>query len=590
MNLELKNIPTNPGVYIMKNIKEEIIYIGKAKNLKNRISSYFNKNNTLKTKQLVKNIENIDFFICNNEIEALILENNLIKKHKPKYNILLKDNKTYPYIKITKEKYPQISYVRSKNHLENNEKAMFFGPYPMNLKESIKMLMIAFDIQNFNIDMYNKKIIGTNLRLNNGSRDLCFENFEDEKRYLNNIENLKNFLKNKDRSIIEKLHLKMLEHSENLEFEKAINLRNRIEILNKLLSNQLIEHTLEIDEDVFVFEVKNDNIFVCVLKIREGKIIEKNTINISNDFEEEEIFERLLISYYDNKKVVSNIIFDSKYKSYIPLLEEWFKLEKKVKVNFHSPIIKSRRFELLELGYKNLKHYINEFYLSSNKLKEALINLKKILNLKFYPKIIECFDISNIQGKDAVAAMSVTKNGLASNKDYRHFKITVKDSPDDFMMMREVLYRRYSKLEVEKLPELVLIDGGKGQLNVAKEVFEELKILDYVDLISIAKKEEEIFKVNVESSFKIDKNEEALKILIRTRDEVHRFGITYHRKLRSKRNLKSKIDDIKGIGPKRKKELIKRFGTIKNIFEADEKELLKILPKSIVDEIKYKEK
>ncbi|WP_314010750.1 excinuclease ABC subunit UvrC [Pseudostreptobacillus hongkongensis] len=587
MKINLKDIPKNPGVYIMKNIKDKIIYIGKAKNLRNRVSSYFNNpNSSIKTFELVKHIENIDFFVCNNELEALILENNLIKKHKPKYNILLKDNKTYPYLKITNEKFPKITIVRSRNHLENNEKAYFFGPFPFNIKGILKTLLSAFEIKNFNIDMYNKKIVGVNLRHDNFSRDFKFENKEDEIKYINNINNMMEFLNNKDRGIIDKLHDEMVTYAENLEFEKSLVLRNRIELLNKLLEIQLIEHNKEIDEDVFLYKATKERIFVSILSIRDGKVIDKNTYNIENNFDEDEIFERLLISYYDNKRVPNNIIIDPKVILDLNIITEWFKLEKNSKVQIHRPIIKSRRKLLLDLGIKNLEVFIDNFYKSENSLKKGLIDLKNILNLKKYPKVIECFDISNIQGKDAVAGMSVSVDGKAANSRYRHFKITVKDSPDDFMMMREVLTRRYSKLTIEELPDLVLIDGGKGQLGVAVEVFESLNLTKYVDIISIAKREEEIFKSGISEPFIIDKNDEALKILIRTRDEVHRFGITYHRKLRSKRNLKSRLDDINGIGPKRKKELIKKFGTINNIFNASDEELLEILPKKVVEEIK----
>ncbi|WP_156298912.1 excinuclease ABC subunit UvrC [Streptobacillus canis] len=587
MKVDLKNIPQNPGVYLMKDINDKVIYVGKAKNLKNRVSSYFNNpKSSMKTFELVKHINDIEFFLCNSELEALILENNLIKKYMPKYNILLKDNKTYPYLKITNEKIPQISVVRSRKYLEENRDAYYFGPYPFNMKEMIKLLLSAFDMQYFNIDMYNKKIVGNNLRHNNLNRDLYFENIEDENKYVENSKAMINFLKNKDLSIIDKLHTQMIEYSDNLEYEKALTIRNRIEKLNTLIKTQLIEHSLETDEDVFVLTNIGNKIFICVLNIRDGKIIGKNNIKLENKYEEDEVFETLFISYYDNKKIPKNIIIEKEYKNKIEMLEKYFSTEKNKSVKIHSPIIKSRRLSLLELGIKNLNFNVDEYMRTEKAITKGLIDLKNVLNLKKLPKLIECFDISNIQGKDAVSAMSVSVNGRADNKKYRHFKITVKDTPDDFLMMRETLTRRYSKLEIDELPDLILIDGGKGQLGVAVSVLKELGKFEYVDLISIAERNEEIFKAGESEPYIFDKNDEALKILIRTRDEVHRFAITYHRKLRSKRNIKSSLDEIRGIGPKRKKELILKFGSVKNIFEASENELLEILPLSVVKEIK----
>lgn len=585
--IDLKAIPKNPGVYIMKNSKEEIIYIGKAKNLKNRVSSYFNNpNSSLKTAQLVKNIHKIDFFICNSELEALILENNLIKIHQPKYNILLKDNKTYPYLKITNEKFPQISIVRSRKHLKENEKAYFFGPYTMNMKQTLNLLLKAFDLNYLNVHMYNKKIISQDLRFNNMGKDLIFEDKEYELKYIENMKNLIIFLKNKDKKIITKLHNQMLEYSENLEFEKAIECREKIEILKKLIADQLIEYDKSTYEDVFVFKLILDDIYITVLNIREGKIVNKNNLKLKNNFEQdEELFEKLFLLYYDNKAVPKNIVIQSEYKEKIEILKQWFKHEKNILANISAPIIKSRKLLLLNLGLKNLDYYIQEEQNKDKNLRKALIDLKEKLNLKNYPKVIECFDISNIQGKDPVAGMSVTVNGKADNKRYRHFKIRSKESPDDFLMMKEVIYRRYSKLEDDELPDLILIDGGKGQLNSAYQALKEIDKLDKIDLISIAKKEEELFKVNESQSYKLGKNNESLKILIRTRDEVHRFAITYHRKLRSKRNVHSILDEIKGIGPKRKKQLLLKYGTVKNILAQSQEELLKILPLNVVEKL-----
>lgn len=418
----------------------------------------------------------------------------------------------------------------------------------MNMKQTLNSLLKAFDLNYLNVHMYNKKIISQDLRFNNMGKDLIFEDKEYELKYIENMKNLIIFLKNKDEKIITKLHNQMLEYSENLEFEKAIECREKIEILKKLIADQLIEYDKSTYEDVFVFKLILDDIYITVLNIREGKIVNKNNLKLKNNFEQdEELFEKLFLLYYDNKAVPKNIVIQSEYKEKIEILKQWFKHEKNILANISAPIIKSRKLLLLNLGLKNLDYYIQEEQNKDKNLRKALIDLKEKLNLKNYPKVIECFDISNIQGKDPVAGMSVTVNGKADNKRYRHFKIRSKESPDDFLMMKEVIYRRYSKLEDDELPNLILIDGGKGQLNSAYQALKEIDKLDKIDLISIAKKEEELFKVNESQSYKLGKNNESLKILIRTRDEVHRFAITYHRKLRSKRNVHSILDEIKGI-------------------------------------------
>ena len=268
------------------------------------------------------------------------------------------------------------------------------------------------------------------------------------------------------------------------------------------------------------------------------------------------------------------------------LIKEWAKIEKHKEIKIHFPKINSRRLKLLEMGYLNLREEVDKYYRKRRLVQEGLRNLKKELRLKSLPYRIECFDISNIQGKDAVAAMTVALDGETVPREYRHFKITVKDTPDDFLMMREALTRRYSKIENDKMPNLILIDGGKGQLGVAVNVLEKLGKIEYTDVIGIAKREEEIFKSYESEPYLFEKTDETLKILQRLRDEAHRFGITHHRKLRSKRNVKSALDDISGIGPKRKKELIKKFGLIKNIRNATLAELMEIVPENIAISIK----
>ena len=583
--VEYKNIPDNPGVYLMKNEKGKIIYVGKAKNLRNRVSSYFKNVNShnAKTLELVKNIRDIEFFICKTEVEALILENNLIKKNKPKYNILLKDEKTYPYIKFTREKFPKLEVVRSTKRL--NEKADYFGPYPMGIFFAVKSLLKIFPMRDCNRNM--EKITKPCLKyhMNTCPAPCMYKDIETE--YNLNVENFKSFLKGHQSDILDILEKRMKHFSDNMEFERAINEREKINSLKRMLETQIIEYSKEINEDVFVFEEKREFVFLCVLNIREGKVINKNHIKISMEkSQEDDLFERLITSYYEKRSIPRNIICDMRYEEKSELIKEWSKIEKGKEIKMHFPKIHSRRYELLEMGYLNLKEEVEKYLRQKKVVQEGLRNLKKTLRLNSHPYRIECFDISNIQGKDAVAAMTVAIDGEVTPKEYRHFKITVKDTPDDFLMMREALTRRYSKLETDQLPNLILIDGGKGQLGVATEVLEKLGKIEYTDIISIAKREEEIFKSYESDPYLFEREDETLKILQRLRDEAHRFGITHHRKLRSKRNIKSALDDIDGIGPKRKKELIKRFGTISNIRNATMEELMEVIPEKIAEAIK----
>lgn len=582
-----KDIPKNPGVYLMKNSRGKIIYVGKAKNLQNRVKSYFMniKSHNSKTLELVKNIKDIEFFICKTEVEALILENNLIKKNMPKYNILLKDEKTYPYIKFTKEKFPKIEVVRSTRKL--NENAKYFGPYPMGIYFALKSLIKIFPVRNCarNMDKVTKPCLKYHMKT--CPAPCKFKNISSE--YNTNVKNFQNFLSGNSDEVLKRLENKMNELSQNMEFERAIVEREKITVLKKMLQTQIIEYSREIDEDIFVFTQKLENIFLCVLNVRDGKIIGKNHIVIKEVAgNQENIFERLITAYYEKRNIPKNIIFDEKYLEKEELIKEWAKIEKKKEIKMYFPKIQSRRKQLLEMGYLNLDEEVEKFFRKKRLVREGLLNLKRKLRLKKMPHRIECFDISNIQGVDAVAAMTVAIDGEVTPKEYRHFKITVKDTPDDFAMMREALTRRYSKLGMEELPDLILIDGGKGQLGIAVDVLEKLKKFEYLDIISIAKREEEIFKSYESEPYIFEKSDETLKILQRLRDESHRFGITHHRKLRSKRNVKSALDSILGIGPKRKKELIKKFGLIKNIKNAKIEELMEVVPENVAILIKEK--
>ena len=581
---KIREFPESPGVYLMKK-DNEIIYVGKAKNLKKRVSSYFNREHEdNKTRELVKKVEKIEYIICNSEIDALILENNLIKKHQPKYNILLKDEKTYPYVKISKELFPKLSIIRTTKSFEDKS-ANYFGPYPQGIYGWMKVLKKTFPIRDCNRDMnkkYDRPCLKYHMKLCLGP---CV--YKDiEKEYTETLKELREFLKGDVKEVIKFYKNSMELSSENMDFERAILYREKIKEIEKLKQGQISELGKDLDEDIFVYKIENVRLFICVLTVREGKIVGKLSFNQEIDeLYKEELFINIVTDFYSKHPIPKNLVFQDELESFEELINAWIKAKSEGAVKIYFPKIKSRKKELLEMALLNLEKDMEKYYSSKKVVEEALINLYKTLRLKKYPRRIECYDISNIQGADAVASMSVAIDGKNKNSEYRKFKIRTKSTPDDFEMMREVMTRRFSKLEEKDYPDLLLIDGGKGQLNACGQIIYNLGLYGKIELISIAKREEEIFKLGESEPYIFSKREETLKILQRLRDEAHRFGITYHRKLRSKRVISSELDKIEGIGEQRKKNLLKKFGSVAEIKKATYEELKEILPERIIENL-----
>lgn len=568
----------------MKN-SGKVIYVGKAKNLKRRVYSYFfREHEDEKTKNLVKNIEDIETIICNSEIDAFVLENNLIKKYTPKYNILLKDEKTYPYIKISKEIFPKISIVRTTKALDTKT-GDYFGPYPQGAWNLKKVLVKLFKIRDCNKDMDKvaaRPCLKYYMKMCDGP---C--KFKDiEKEYRENIDNVVKILKGNGENVIKLLEKKMKLASEEMRFEEAILYRNQQSEIKNIVNNQVTEYGRDIDEDVFAFVIDGEKLFLCVLNMREGKILGKTSTVIKlKDKLYGDIFQDVVREFYSKHPIPKNIIFQFEYEESDELIKEWLKIKKGQVIYTHYPKIDGRRKKLLDMAYLNINKDMVDYYNKKIVIEEGMDRLYRILNLKNYPRKIECFDISNTQGTNPVASMAVSVEGRPSKKDYRKFKITCKDTPDDFSMMREVIERRYSKLKESEFPDVILIDGGIGQINSAGEILKKIGKFGVADLLSLAEKEELIFKYGEEEPYRLSHSDEALKILIRVRDETHRFGVTYHRKLRSKRVLTSELDGIKGIGEVRKTELLKRYGSVKKIKELTINELKNILPEKIAIEL-----
>ena len=587
MDIGKLDIPESPGVYLMKK-NDKVIYVGKAKNLKNRVSSYFNRvHESEKTNELVKNIEDIEFFLTNTEIDALLLENNLIKKYSPKYNILLKDEKTYPFIKISKEDFSSIKIVRTTKALDikNGE---YFGPYPYGAWRLKNILMKLFKIRDCNRDM--KKVSPRpclKYYMKSCTGPCVYKDTKEE--YNRDVENLKQVLKGNTSKLINELTALMNKASQDMDFEKSIIYREQIKELKSIASSQIIQYERELDEDIFVFKTILDRAFICVLNMRDGKILGKSStsIDLKNKITDN-IYEAIFMSYYSKHILPKSLVLDAEYKNELSVVVKALTIEDSKKKEFHFPKIKSRRKELLDMAYKNLERDIESYFSKKDTIEKGIKDLHDILELKRFPRKIECFDISNIQGKDAVASMSVSIEGRAARKEYRRFKIRCKDTPDDFSMMREVIERRYSKLPDIEFPDVILIDGGLGQINSAGEVLERLGKIHLSELLSLAERNEEIYKYGESIPYVLSKDMEALKIFQRVRDEAHRFGITYHRKLRSKRIISSELDKIDGIGEVRRKKLLTKFGSISAIKKASIEELKEIIPEKVALEIKNK--
>lgn len=580
-----KDIPDNPGVYLMKS-GSKIIYVGKAKNLSKRVASYFNHDhNDEKTKELVKHITNLDFIICNTERDALILENNLIKKYIPKYNICLKDEKTYPYILITDEQYPKISIIRTTKKLNQNL-GKYFGPFPFGAWSLKKTLCKLYKIRDCNRDMrkkYERPCLKFHMKL--CLAPCVYKKNYDE--YNENISDVKDILKGNIKKIVAKLSDSMNEAVEKMEFEKAIILREQKKEIEINIKKQITEYKNAINEDIFCFKIEFKRVFLCILNIIDGKILDKKFYNISLESKlYDNILEEILMSYYFKHKIPKSIIFQENEQKNEKNIKKIFSQLFDKQPTLFFPKIQSRRKDLLKMGELNLQKEIENFYNKKAILEKGLENLFIKLNLKRFPFKIECFDISNIQGKDAVASMSVAVDGKKATKLYRKFKIRSKDTPDDFQMMREVIERRYGKLPVNEFPDVILIDGGLGQINAVGEILKGLKKDGISELLSIAKREEEIYKYTENEPYIFLKSDETLKILQRVRDEAHRFGITYHRMLRRKRVISSELDKILGIGVKRRELLLKTFGSVKKIKESSLSELEKVVPKKLALKIK----
>ncbi|SDA60878.1 excinuclease ABC subunit UvrC [Methanobrevibacter millerae] len=559
-----ENLPKKPGVYIMKNADDEIIYIGKAKNLKNRVMSYFReKLDRPKTQILMSHFDSLEYILTNSEKEALILEATLIKKHHPRYNIQLKDDKRYPYVKITDEKFPRL--VITRNVTKNG---VYYGPFTDvgSVKRTVKFLKSLFKIRTC------RNMDGPCL---NSQIDLCYAPCDErisEEEYSEIINKIDLFFQGKYSVIVKNLKEEMTQAALNEEYEKAAVLRDQIASIEEIMEKQFVDLADDdLDQDVIAIAQGKMDIVVIIMPVRNGKITGRDDFLMSaSEYDStSEILSAFIQQYYGYNRHVPKQILLAEDIDDSELLEEWLSDLRGNRVYIKVPQ-KGVKFRLVKMAQKNAEIIQHQ----KKKLENSLIELKKYLKLENIPRVIEGYDISNISGEFAVGSKVSFKDAKPNKKMYKHFRMET-PGPNDFAMMKELLTRRLKLIETDPEPDLIVIDGGKGQLGMACEVLDEMN-LTHIPVIGLAKEFEEIYLPNSKRPIIIPKNNRALHLLQQVRDESHRFAITYHRKLRSKNISQSSLDDIKGIGNKRKMNLLKEFGSVENIKNASFEELMEV--------------
>ena len=558
------NLPLKPGVYIMKDVNDNVIYVGKSKSLRKRVKSYFkDKKDRPKTYVLMQHFNSLEYIVTNSEKEALILEANLIKKYMPKYNIRLKDDKKYPYVKITNEDFPRLILTRniSKN-------GTYYGPFTdvKSVRSTVKFLKQLFKIRTC------KHMDGPCL---NYQIDLCYAPCDgriSKEEYHEIIEKIDLFFQGRYNDILKNLKNEMKEASQNMEFEKAAVLRDQIKSIEEVMVKQFVDELDDdLDQDVIASSENKDTTIIVVLSIRKGKIISKDDYLMDNTKNQDisEVLYSFIQQYYGiNRHIPKELIIEDNIKDK-ELIIEWLSDLRGNKVKITNPQ-KGRKLRLIRMARGNAEIIKKQ----KEKVNNSLIELQNYLKLKNVPHVIEGYDVSNISGTLQVGSKVSFFDGKPNKKQYRRFKLET-PGPNDYGMMRELLTRRFESLVGEedyKKPDLVLIDGGKGQLHIAVEVLNELG-LDDIPVIGLAKEFEEVFVPQSNKPIIIPHNKESLHILQRVRDEAHRFGVTYHRKLRSRKLTESELDHIQGIGEKRKLSLLRDFGDIEGISKASVDEL-----------------
>ncbi|TFV96073.1 excinuclease ABC subunit C [Algoriphagus kandeliae] len=582
---EYNLLPDHPGVYKYFNAAGELIYVGKAKSLKKRVSSYFNKNTGVnhKTRRMVREIERIEITLVNSEFDALLLENNLIKKSQPKYNILLRDDKTYPYLLVTKEPFPRIFQTRK----VIPGRGIYYGPFA-----SVKAMNNVLDLIRSLFTIRTCKLDLSPYKIQEGKYKVCLEfhigncqgpcvGLQKESDYLKDLDQAKHILKGN--LGLPKAYFKqeMQKFAENLEFEKAQRAKEKLDLLEKYQAKSLVANPNIHNHDVCTLVVDEKYAYVNYMRVKNGALIVSKNVELKKKLDEtdEELLLTALIRLQDQFQSDAEEVL-------VP-----FEIENPIDgLNLVNPKIGDKK-KLIELSLKNARFYKQEKALlqglNKDKKDRVIRQLQDDLSLPEIPDHIECFDNSNIQGTSPVASMVCFLNGKPAVKEYRHFHIKTVKGANDFASMKEIVGRRYKRLleEGKNLPKLIVIDGGKGQLSAAVEALQELGIYGKMPIIGIAKRLEEIYFPGDMYPIHIDKKSESLRLLQRIRDEAHRFAITFHRKVRSKNAFGTQLTAIPGIGESTANKLLKHFKSVKKIKEASEEELVEVIGKSRAKEL-----
>jgi excinuclease ABC subunit C len=600
LKFQRKSLPEEPGIYKFKNKDQEIIYIGKANNLKKRVSSYFLQKSFNdpyyedKIKRLVKTIESIEYIVTDNEKEALILENILIKKHHPRFNVFMRDSKSYPWVMITySEEFPRIRLMRNPHHY--SQKNVFLGPYT-DKKEIQRILRDLRKIFPYcsckrKIKKKDRPCLYFQLKLCPGP---CIDEIS-KKDYLENIKRIEMFLKGETSNLKKQIKKRMKTASKTQNYETAAYWRDKLQAIENTTTKQHVLLNEELDKDIIGFYNQERIASTVIIHIREGKITNKSpfTVNLREKIiQTKDVLNSILEQYYqDSLHDLPDIIIIPETYGNFKLLKEVLE-EKKKNIKIRRPVTQNER-SLMKIANKNAKVMVLQ-KIEMGELKEKekdqlaniLSEIKELLELPSTPRIIEGFDISNIEGKDATGSMVYFLEGKPYKKYYRHYKIRSKTTPDDVGMMKEVIKRRYSKLLERNwtLPDLILIDGGKGQLNAAVEVINDLGL--NIPVISLAKKLEEIFVPDKKDSIILPDHSPILRLFQRVRDEAHRFAVRLHKKQRQKKIKRSKLEEIQGIGPATRNKLLKRFGSLKGVMNASIEELRKVVNRKLARKIK----
>lgn len=582
---QLNTIPELSGSYQFYDKTGEIIYVGKAKNLKRRVSSYFHKkHDTPKLQVMVPQIVKIEFIVTDSEVEALILESHLIKKYKPKYNVLLKDDKKFPYFLITKEEYPRILVVRKQNR--NTLQGKFFGPYTNSkaMYATLDLLKKIFPLKQCKQPKFKDRPC---LYYQMGRCLAPCQGYVSPQDYQNLIKKVELFLSGKQNELVLELKKQMEIYSKNQEYEKAGKYRDSyLDVMKTMEKQKVVFENTKFDIDIIALAQEGLCASICVLQIRQGRLINKKDFDIKLNFSSSstEIFSSFVKDYYEmisESEAPKEILFEEELiKEDKQIYEKWLSYKFKKKIKLISDEQKKNR-EFIALAQKNAQYSLEKLKLNilseiQNDYNEVGAYIQEKLELRKFPHRVECFDISHIQGTNTVASMVVFENGQPKKSAYRKFKIkSTEGKPDDFLSMKEVISRRYKDKD---MPDLIIIDGGKGQLSSVMEQFKEMEI-ENQDIVSLAKRLEEVFKPNQSKPVIFPVSSNALYFFQRIRDEAHRFAITYHRKLREHQSTQSILDNIKGLGEKSKKILLEKFNSIKEISEQRLETLEEIIPK-----------